>query len=125
MTVEVNLLGVLYFVRIALPYLKVGRKEGDDKGIVLVGSAAGFRESPGLPVYQVCSFVRSNRPSRTKVRLMMKLVNKTRRTRNNPVSPQIAVRAGPNPHQCRLPRFDRIKHDRWNFPGILRERISC
>jgi len=51
-TVEVNLLGVLYFVRIALPYLKVGRKEGEDRGIVLVGSAAGFRESPGLPVYQ-------------------------------------------------------------------------
>jgi NAD(P)-dependent dehydrogenase (short-subunit alcohol dehydrogenase family) len=53
MTVEVNLLGVLYFVRIALPYLKVERKEGEDRGIVLVGSAAGFRESPGLPVYQV------------------------------------------------------------------------
>jgi len=53
MTVDVNLLGVLYFVRIAIPYLKVGRKEGADRGLVLIGSSAGFRESPGLPVYQV------------------------------------------------------------------------
>jgi NAD(P)-dependent dehydrogenase (short-subunit alcohol dehydrogenase family) len=54
MTLKVNLLGVLYFVRIALPYLRKGRKDGEDKGVVLVGSAAGIRESPGLPVYQAC-----------------------------------------------------------------------
>jgi short-subunit dehydrogenase len=54
MTVQVNLIGVLYFVRIALAYLREGRKEGEDRSVVLVGSAAGFRESPGLPIYQVC-----------------------------------------------------------------------
>lgn len=51
-TVEINYLGVLYFTRIALPYLREARKEGEDKSLVLVGSAAGFRESPGLPIYQ-------------------------------------------------------------------------
>jgi NAD(P)-dependent dehydrogenase (short-subunit alcohol dehydrogenase family) len=51
-TVDINLLGVLYFVRIALPHLRLQRKDGEDKSLVLVGSAAGFRESPGLPVYQ-------------------------------------------------------------------------
>jgi NADP-dependent 3-hydroxy acid dehydrogenase YdfG len=119
MTVEVNLLGVLYFVRIALPYLKVGRKEGDDKGIVLVGSAAGFRESPGLPVYQVRSPPLWKYTSGTERRLMMKSVNKTWRTRNNPVSAQIIVRERPNPHKRRLPWLDRIEHDRWHFPSIL------
>jgi NAD(P)-dependent dehydrogenase (short-subunit alcohol dehydrogenase family) len=52
-TVDVNLLGVMYFVRIGLAYLRHGRAEGEDKSVVIVGSAAGFRESPGLPVYQV------------------------------------------------------------------------
>lgn len=51
-TLNINLIGVLYFVRIAIPYLKHNRKTGDDRSISLVGSAAGFRESPGLPVYQ-------------------------------------------------------------------------
>lgn len=51
-TVETNLIGVLYFLRVALPYLKHGRKAGEERTISLVGSAAGFRESPGLPIYQ-------------------------------------------------------------------------
>jgi NAD(P)-dependent dehydrogenase (short-subunit alcohol dehydrogenase family) len=50
-TVQVNTLGVLYFVRIALPYLRLGRTAGEDRSLVIVGSAAGFRPSPGLPVY--------------------------------------------------------------------------
>ncbi|KIW02847.1 hypothetical protein, variant [Verruconis gallopava] len=50
-TVEVNLIAVLYFIRVALPYLRLERKEGEDKSVVIVGSAAGFRESPGLPIY--------------------------------------------------------------------------
>ncbi|KAF4302342.1 putative 3-hydroxyacyl- protein [Botryosphaeria dothidea] len=47
-TVEVNLQGGLYFARVACGYLN----GGGDKALVLVSSAAGFRESPGLPVYQ-------------------------------------------------------------------------
>lgn len=50
-TIDINLVGVLYFVRVALPYLKLERKGSEDKSVVIVGSAAGFRESPGLPVY--------------------------------------------------------------------------
>lgn len=52
-TVEVNLQGGLYFARVACGYLNGG---GGDKALVLVSSAAGFRESPGLPVYQVRVF---------------------------------------------------------------------
>ncbi|KAF2400120.1 putative 3-hydroxyacyl-CoA dehydrogenase [Trichodelitschia bisporula] len=51
-TVRVNLLGVMYFVRVGLAYLREGRSEGEDRSVVMIGSAAGFRESPGLPVYQ-------------------------------------------------------------------------
>ncbi|KAI1609889.1 putative 3-hydroxyacyl-CoA dehydrogenase [Exophiala viscosa] len=51
MTIDVNLLGVLYFIRVALPYLKLDNKDRTDKSLVLAGSAAGFRETPDLPVY--------------------------------------------------------------------------
>jgi NAD(P)-dependent dehydrogenase (short-subunit alcohol dehydrogenase family) len=50
-TIDINLVGVLYFVRVALPYLRLERNDSEDKSVVIVGSAAGFRESPGLPVY--------------------------------------------------------------------------
>ncbi|KAJ9639195.1 hypothetical protein H2204_003806 [Knufia peltigerae] len=49
---DVNLLGSLYFARIASVYLRQGRKDGDDKALVLFSSVAGFKESPGLFVYQ-------------------------------------------------------------------------
>lgn len=51
-TLEINLLGSAYFTRIAAVYLKHGRKQGEDKSITLIASAAGFRDSPGLFVYQ-------------------------------------------------------------------------
>lgn len=51
-TVEINLLGSAYFTRIAAVYLKHGRKESEDKSITLISSAAGFRDSPGLFMYQ-------------------------------------------------------------------------
>lgn len=51
-TIDINLVGVLNFMHIALPYLKHNRPANSDRSISLVGSAAGFRESPGLPVYQ-------------------------------------------------------------------------
>ena len=53
-TIDINFLGVAYFTRIALPYLRHGRKQGEDKSVVLISSAAGFRDSPGLFMYQ-CS----------------------------------------------------------------------
>ncbi|OAP56326.1 hypothetical protein AYL99_09505 [Fonsecaea erecta] len=49
---DVNLLGSLYFARIACVYLRQGRKDGDDKSLILFSSVAGFKESPGLFVYQ-------------------------------------------------------------------------
>jgi NAD(P)-dependent dehydrogenase (short-subunit alcohol dehydrogenase family) len=54
-TFKVNYLGTLYFARIALVFLREGRKEGEDenKSLCFISSAAGFRESPGLFVYQV------------------------------------------------------------------------
>jgi len=51
-TLDVNLLGTLYFVRIAPVYLKQGWREGDDKSVILLSSVGGFKETPGMPVYQ-------------------------------------------------------------------------
>ena len=56
-TIDINFLGVAYFTRIAVVYLRHGKKEGEDKSIVLISSAAGFRDSPGLFMYQVCSSI--------------------------------------------------------------------
>ena len=53
-TVDVNVLGVLYFIRVALPYLRIGNSDDGlrkDKAVVLVGSSGGFREAPDVPVY--------------------------------------------------------------------------
>lgn len=47
------MLGTLYFVRIAPVYLKQGWKDGDDKSLILLSSVGGFKETPGMPVYQV------------------------------------------------------------------------
>lgn len=49
---DVNLLGSLYFSRIASVYLRENRKHGEDRSLTLVSSVAGFKESPGLFVYQ-------------------------------------------------------------------------
>ncbi|KAL6236255.1 hypothetical protein BDW75DRAFT_117335 [Aspergillus navahoensis] len=50
---DVNLLGCLYTARIASVYLRQNRPEsGADRSIILVSSVAGFKESPGLFVYQ-------------------------------------------------------------------------
>ncbi|RFU27054.1 hypothetical protein B7463_g9285, partial [Scytalidium lignicola] len=51
-TVDVNLTGTLYFARVAAVYLKDGAKAGEDKSLVLVSSIAGFKDGPGLFVYQ-------------------------------------------------------------------------
>lgn len=54
--VEINYLGVLYFTRIAAVYLRHNRQPGEDKSITLISSAAGFRDSPGLFLYQSSKF---------------------------------------------------------------------
>ena len=51
-TIDVNLVGVLYFARIAVVYLKEAKSKAEDKSLTLISSAAGFRES-ALPLYQV------------------------------------------------------------------------
>ena len=52
--VDVNLKGVLYFARIACTYLSHGqdRDAPSDKCMVLTSSVTGFKETPGIPVYQ-------------------------------------------------------------------------
>ena len=50
---DVNLKGVLYFARAASVYLRQNRQAGEDKSLLLLSSVAGFKESPGLFVYQV------------------------------------------------------------------------
>jgi len=51
--IEINLLGSIYFARIAVVFLRHERKAGEDKSLTLISSAAGFRDSPGLFLYQV------------------------------------------------------------------------
>ncbi|KAH7244878.1 putative 3-hydroxyacyl-CoA dehydrogenase [Fusarium solani] len=49
--VDINLLGALYFARIAAVYLRQGQ-DGGDKSLLLTGSLAAFKEQAGLFVYQ-------------------------------------------------------------------------
>ena len=50
---DVNLVGPLYFARIAAAYLNHMKHPGDDKSITLFSSVAGFCDSPGLFAYGV------------------------------------------------------------------------
>ncbi|KAF3940801.1 hypothetical protein ABW19_dt0201134 [Dactylella cylindrospora] len=78
---DINLLGTLYFSRIACVYLAQGQNSPSgvipstdilaqprlDKNLILVSSVAGFKETPGLYVYQaskhgVLGLMRSLRP---------------------------------------------------------------
>jgi NAD(P)-dependent dehydrogenase (short-subunit alcohol dehydrogenase family) len=52
-TFDVNLLGTLYFVRIAAVYLCQGQEKNTDRSLILISSAAGIKEWPHMPVYQV------------------------------------------------------------------------
>ena len=53
---DVNLKGVMYFARIACAYMAHGQdvKAPVDKSLTLLASVAGFKETPGVPVYQAC-----------------------------------------------------------------------
>ena len=48
---DVNLKGTIYFAHIALQYLAEGSANAD-KSLILMSSQAGFKETPGLFVYQ-------------------------------------------------------------------------
>jgi len=54
---DVNLLGSCHFARIALPFLRHGRRGGDDcdRSLTFLSSVVAFRDSPGMPMYQVCT----------------------------------------------------------------------
>lgn len=49
---DVKLKGTLYFSRVAAVYLRQNRAPTDHKSLILLSSVAGFKESPGLFVYQ-------------------------------------------------------------------------
>ncbi|KAI9376158.1 hypothetical protein BJX61DRAFT_491614 [Aspergillus egyptiacus] len=51
---DVNLLGCIYVARIASVYLRQNRPSStrSDRSILLISSVAGFKESPGLFIYQ-------------------------------------------------------------------------
>ena len=53
-TLDVNVIGTLYFSRIADVFLREGKQKNQDRSIVLLSSVNAFRESPGLYIYQVC-----------------------------------------------------------------------
>lgn len=48
---DINLLGALYFSRIAAVYLRQGNDSKNDKSLLLTGSLAAFKEQAGLFVY--------------------------------------------------------------------------
>ncbi|RHZ62551.1 uncharacterized protein CDV56_106183 [Aspergillus thermomutatus] len=65
--IDVNLLGSLYTTRIASVYLRHNRGVHNDRSILLFSCAAGFKETPGVSVYQaakhgVQGLMRSLRP---------------------------------------------------------------
>ncbi|OQV04651.1 hypothetical protein CLAIMM_09504 [Cladophialophora immunda] len=74
---DVNLNGTLYFAQIAAVFLKQGQQSSEDKSLTLISSVAGFKEYPGLFVYQaskhgVMGLMRSLRsfpPLASKVRI--------------------------------------------------------
>ncbi|KAL2869664.1 uncharacterized protein BJX67DRAFT_319110 [Aspergillus lucknowensis] len=50
--IDVNLIGTLYVTRIASVYLRHNRGPGVDRSILLFSCSAGFKETPGVSVYQ-------------------------------------------------------------------------
>ena len=65
--IDVNLLGPLYFVRIAVAYLKHNKQPTDDKSILLCSSVAGFCDSPGLFAYGVRKSPPTNQSNNSKI----------------------------------------------------------
>lgn len=51
-TLQVNLIGTAWFIRVALHYLRAGKASSEDKSLVLFSSAASFLDAPDMPLYQ-------------------------------------------------------------------------
>ena len=51
-TLDVNLMGTLYFSRIAAVFLRETKTKRDNKSLTLLSSVNAFRDSPGLYLYQ-------------------------------------------------------------------------
>lgn len=51
-TEDINLRGSLWFAHIAVQYLAHGAEGDENKSLTLMSSLAGFKETPGLPVYE-------------------------------------------------------------------------
>ena len=56
---DVNLIGTIYFARVAVVFLRNDREEGDDRSLTIMSSVNAWRESPGLYMYQVNTICRS------------------------------------------------------------------
>ncbi|XP_006460744.1 hypothetical protein AGABI2DRAFT_203925 [Agaricus bisporus var. bisporus H97] len=50
-TLDINLTGVLYTIHLSLHYLKVNKKAGDLKSLILIGSMASWMPIPGAALY--------------------------------------------------------------------------
>lgn len=51
-TLDINVLGLANFVRVAVVFMREGIQKGENKSITLMSSVNAFRESPGLYMYQ-------------------------------------------------------------------------
>jgi NAD(P)-dependent dehydrogenase (short-subunit alcohol dehydrogenase family) len=49
---DINLIGLANFARVAVVFLREGMQKGDNKSITFMSSVNAFRESPGLYMYQ-------------------------------------------------------------------------
>ena len=52
-TLDVTLLGTLYFTRVAAVFLRQNKRPDEDKSLTLIASVAAFKDAPGIFVYQV------------------------------------------------------------------------
>lgn len=52
LTLDINVLGLANFARVAVVFMREGMKKGENKSITFMSSVNAFRESPGLSMYQ-------------------------------------------------------------------------
>lgn len=50
---DINLMGTINFARIAVVFLRDGKKQGEDRSLTIMSSVNAWRDSPGLYLYQV------------------------------------------------------------------------
>jgi NAD(P)-dependent dehydrogenase (short-subunit alcohol dehydrogenase family) len=52
LTLDINVLGLANFARVAVVFMREGMEKGENKSITFMSSVNAFRESPGLSMYQ-------------------------------------------------------------------------